>query len=87
MFTRQHFKVTAEVLAEDKNISPTTVERFILMFIRDNPNFDTGRFKSHFQEHYAFIWGYDYPFFILDDEYEIIMNSGAGIAGRRIEKN
>jgi len=76
MFTRQHFQKVAETLAESRNISSTTIERFILLFIRDNPNFDSVRFKSHFQEHYCFIWGYEYPTFIMDDEYEIIMKAG-----------
>ena len=76
MFTRQHFQKTAETLAESRHIDASTVERFILLFIRDNPRFDAGKFKSHFQEHYCFIWGYEYPVFILDDEWEIIMKEG-----------
>ena len=76
MFTRQHFQKTAETLAESRHIESSTIERFILLFIRDNPRFDAKKFKSRFQEHYAFIWGYDYPVFILDDEYEIIMKNG-----------
>lgn len=69
MFQRRHYQKIAETLAEMGSITMKhikldvpIIERFIIMFRRDNERFDADRFIKAFNEHYEFIWGVHYPY-------------------------